>query len=277
MFINKIRVNQLDRIILDTHDIDVMNAKLDKYTKDNEKVRNEVIEIETNISYKGVLQLNFTMGELLTSEKGIGTLKGMLDKAKINQSFYYDMESIVKPTEKTRFKIGEVNVNTGILDYLITFDENLEVLNLTYYNKVYKEKIPSTLGNDKIIMLSKGMIAHVFTFIMYTKLMKYLNEDNKIYKKQTYIKSTTHEKKTKKEIEREERRKRLSVSKPKVEYDYSSAIQSGDTRSYERKVDTWEVVGHWRTYKKTGKRVFVRGYKKGNKDSDNRIGKDFII
>lgn len=37
----------------------------------------------------------------------------------------------------------------------------------------------------------------------------------------------------------------------------------GEKRSYERKTDAWNVRGHWRTYKKSGKRVWIPPYPKG--------------
>lgn len=37
-----------------------------------------------------------------------------------------------------------------------------------------------------------------------------------------------------------------------------------DSDKYKKKKPLWYVVGHWRTYKKSGKKVFIQGYWKGN-------------
>lgn len=38
--------------------------------------------------------------------------------------------------------------------------------------------------------------------------------------------------------------------------------------SYVRHIAAWTVRGHWRTYKKTGKKVWIPSYKKGSEDAE---------
>lgn len=60
-------------------------------------------------------------------------------------------------------------------------------------------------------------------------------------------------------------------------YKYNS-IDTDKTRTgeYERHTISWKVRGHWREYKKTGKRVWIKEYKKGKKD-ENIQGKQYKL
>ncbi len=46
------------------------------------------------------------------------------------------------------------------------------------------------------------------------------------------------------------------------------AAISTDKRPYERHAKTWGVTGHWREYKKSGKRVWIASYTKGDKNAE---------
>lgn len=52
---------------------------------------------------------------------------------------------------------------------------------------------------------------------------------------------------------------------------YDVTIPTGistDKRPYERHTKSWEVKGHPRTYKKTGKTIWIESYKKGDKTAE---------
>lgn len=43
---------------------------------------------------------------------------------------------------------------------------------------------------------------------------------------------------------------------------------STDKRPYERQAKSWGVTGHWRKYKKSGKRIWIETYTKGDKEAE---------
>lgn len=43
---------------------------------------------------------------------------------------------------------------------------------------------------------------------------------------------------------------------------------STDKRPYERQAKRWDVTGHWRTYKKSGKRIWISTYTKGDNNAE---------
>ena len=75
--------------------------------------------------------------------------------------------------------------------------------------------------------------------------------------------------------------------KQKVRYIKKHVINADDINKrhnshYERKTYSWYVIGHWRTYKKTGKKIFIKPYWKGilrdsKKYGDNIRERDIVI
>jgi hypothetical protein len=59
---------------------------------------------------------------------------------------------------------------------------------------------------------------------------------------------------------------RISTTRYTINYD-------GEKRNYERHTDAWTVRGHWRYYKKSGKRVWIEPYKKGEGETEGKVYK----
>lgn len=64
------------------------------------------------------------------------------------------------------------------------------------------------------------------------------------------------------------------------EYDINKLDDVSDENKYKKKKALWHVSGHWRHYKKSGKRIFIQGYWKGSQrdsNTDNNIQKPIEI
>lgn len=266
MFNKKINLQQLDRIILKENDVKTIDETLRKYIDNNEQLKDKVREVPLKVSLKGlyILEQKIEDGQL---EKYSSLLeKAKMDKKElmnhIDNMYYYELDKTMKISQLSK---------DGEIQFTVVFDENLNVVSFQAYHRLYSGQS----AREHVINLAKTNLAQILWFIQYSQLMTHLNEESSIIKRQTYIKGYQPKKLTKKEREREAR-KRVSVSKPKMDYDYNEAKREGAKRSYERLTESWKVDGHWRTYKKSGKRVFVKGHKKGNLEAETK-GRDFTI
>ena len=266
MFNKKINLQQLDRIILKEDDVKTIDETLRKYIDNDEQLKEKVREIPLKVSLKGLYVL-----EQEVKDNQLEKLDSLLERAKmskselekhVNSMYYYELDKNMKISQLSK---------DGEIQFTIVFDENLSVVSLQTYHRLYSGESVK----EHVIKLAKTNLAQILWFIQYSQLMVHLNEESSIIKRQAHIKGYQPKKPTKKEREREAR-KRVSVSKPKVDYDYTEAQREGETRSYNRIAESWRVDGHWRTYKKSGKRVFVKGHKKGIKGAETK-GRDFTI
>lgn len=265
MFNSRIKTSVLDKIILNSKDIETITEAIEKLIG-NPVLASQVKSTPISLKLKGLIEVTNDLRGVNEKMESILSGKG-LNLSEHKTTFYYDLEG-------ASIRVGEVNTETETLKFLFTLDEKMEVKSKVLYDDTYKRKSNELLPN--LIDLSRAMLLNALNFYQYTQLMTYLKQENAIYKKQTQIKQGKPKGMTKKEREREERRKRIRVSKPKVNYDYEEAQREGEKRGYERHTEEWEVSGHWRFYKKSGKRVFVKGYKKGNGEP-KQVGKDFTI
>lgn len=69
------------------------------------------------------------------------------------------------------------------------------------------------------------------------------------------------------------KKRSVKISVTKYQFDFEGGGE--ESRKYDRHTLAWTVRGHWRYYKKTGKRVWVKGYVKG--DADNVEGKIYKV
>ena len=266
MFSKKVNLKQLDRIILKEKDLKIIDDKLRSFLSNNTSLVNKVKEMDLKVSPKGTYELKFdedTENDIIAKMIVLAKKNKNLNMDEIlTQFFYYDFEG-------KELKVGELD-REGNLYYLTRYDSNLNYLGTQVFKKDF-----SGHADIQFKAVTENILLQITNFMRYSQLMDFLNKESALIKKQTYIRGFQPKKPTKKEREREAR-KRVSVSKPKVDYDYNEAEREGEKRSYERVTESWEVGGHWRTYKKSGKRVFVKGYKKGI-GSVNKKGKDFTL
>ena len=269
----KINLQQLDRIILKESDIKLIDNTLKKYIDNKPKLEKKVSEMPIKVSLKGVYELK------LNEENLNPTMERAMELAKrknanisdfLTQVFYYEFDF-----ENGFVKLGEID-EKGIAFYIVKHDLEMNYIETQIFDKGIRKAINNKIDvKTSLQKVAKSMLAQITSFIKYSQLMAYLNEESAIIKRQTHIKGYQPKKLTKKQREREAR-KRVSVSKPKVEYSYNEAERESGKRPYERVVESWEVEGHWRTYKKSGKRVFVKGYKKGCGNTSAKR-KDFTV
>jgi hypothetical protein len=82
--------------------------------------------------------------------------------------------------------------------------------------------------------------------------------ENVIEKKQTRV----YNKKASAKKGGKNKKRQVKISVNKYTFDHE---RSDSGRKYDRHTDGWTVRGHWRYYKKSGKRVWIPSYSKGDK------------
>lgn len=245
LFFNRINKNVLDRIVVTVDDIERMSNTLDAVEKDKELVK-ELKELELPFDTKGILHCEMNVPFTKTISK---------------VEFYYNIN------HSKGFELCDLD-SEGNIQYRVILDINNNLKNNEV--KVFRKQLMS----EKAIIESAIQFASVIMdFFRYAQYMSYKKQDIPMYIKRTKVKSSSNKSQHNK-VAQKDNRAIVSVSKPKKVYDYDQAEREGEKRSYERHIESWEVAGHWREYKKTGKRVFVKGYKKG---SGKKKGKDYVI
>lgn len=187
---------------------------------------------------------------------------------------------------------GVVTIDTSfiqqksVLDFYFSVDDDYSVLIIGlrengeayYQGKVSVTKngfnihvIQKTLDHNATKQALQSSYKVLIEFLMYTHL-KQSNTNIKVSKKNPFAsKGENVPQKPKKA-----RRNVVKLSKGKAIYKYDeidSEYSNDNKRTYSRQTESWSVRGHYRTLK-SGKRVWIKGYKKGNGDTK---GKDYTI
>lgn len=235
MLFNRINTDALDRIIINV---------------DDTKKISEVI----NIIYNDI-----TLNKKLMDVESTFDDKGIITYVSSpTVSFYYNLKN------KGVVELSEVDDN-GKISFRVTFDTQLNPINIQRFEN-------NLMLSDKYIAeISRATVILLVDFMKYAQYMSYMKQENPIVIKRAAINNTN---KSSNGNHANGVRSTVSVSKPKKIYDYEQADRKGDKRSYERHTGSWEVAGHWRHYKKSGKKVFVKGHKKGK---GVKKGKDYTI
>lgn len=108
--------------------------------------------------------------------------------------------------------------------------------------------------------------AKVYTLIAF-ELFAYISNvtENIIEKK---ISKSVKKKPKKKTGSKKPKQRQVRISVTRYEIDFE---RSESSQKYQRHTDAWTVRGHWRYYKKTGKKVWIKPYKKGQGEIDKKI------
>lgn len=239
MLFNRINVDALDRIIIREDDI---------------KRIGEVIDIINN---SPSLNEELTRLEYPFSEKGIISYKSNL-KNSPTIDFYYSLKN------EGAVELSEIDGNGNIL-FRISLDVHLNPIS------VQRLKKNEFVSDDYMTDVARRTVILLVDFMKYTQFMNYTKQKNPIIIKRAVVNGSSQ---NGSEKHTNDARSTVSVSKPKKVYDYEQAEREGEKRSYERQAESWEVAGHWRHYKKSDKRVFVKGHKKGE---GIKKGKDYTI
>lgn len=248
LFFNRINTSVLDRIVVTVDDIEKMNSTLAVVEK-NKKLEKELREMELPFDTKGILHCEMDIP------------LGKHSKTKSAVEFYYNIN------HSKGFELCDLD-NDGNIQYRVILDINNNLKNNEV--KIFRKQL---MSEEAIIKSAIQFASIIMEFFRYAQYMSYKKQEIPMYIKRTKVKSNSNKIKSKNSSQKNNRAV-VSVSKPKKVYDYEQAEREGDKRSYERHAESWEVVGHWREYKKTGKRVFVKGHKKG---SGKKKGKDYTV
>lgn len=243
MKLNKVNTSALDRVMITNEDAEVIRNEIDKMMKDKALVK-KVMESDIPLDLKGVV--SYQDKEYSKMMKKVALVE-----------FYYDCSNPVA------IELTEIDKDGNMI-----YRVKLDVVNDKYDTRIFRK---THMKKDEMIDVAKFITMQLLDFMKYAQLINYVKLSNPIIVNRaiTRKKVSNHSNKPKKKS-----RTVVSISKPKRIYDYGSAELDGDKRSYERQAESWEVMGHWRHYKKTDKRVFVKGYKKGE---GAKKGKDFRV
>lgn len=244
MKLNRINIETLDRILItDSQTVEIRN-KVNEFMEDK-LLLDRVKGVKMPLNHKGVLVI-----------RAVDLEKQLKLKTELVNHFYYNLENGIE--------IAELD-EKGNMKFKVIF----ETLSSKGKLFIYDKKLKSSKNNLTEIAQHIGHVT--LDFMRYTNFVNYLKQDNMIVVKRAYVnnKSRNVLSDTKSPL-----RAVVSVSKPKKVYDYEEAQREGETRSYERQAEAWEVAGHWRHYKKSGKSVFVKGHRKGE---GTKKGKDYKL
>lgn len=239
MIFNKINVNALDRIIIHESDANKFN-EVNKILNDNPALNKIIMDLDTPFGEKGIITY-------------IPNTKNSLQV-----DFFFNFQN------RNRMELSEID-GEGKINFRVSLDAHLNLIDLKRFVGIAR------LSDEYISELAKRTVILLVDFMKYAQYMNYTKQNNPIVIKRAVIKKSTQNS-TEKSVK--DTRSTVSVSKPKKVYDYEGAEREGDKRQYERQAESWEVTGHWRHYKKTDKRVFVKGYKKGE---GTKKGKDYTV
>ncbi|MFJ7982312.1 hypothetical protein ACIQ1D_18800 [Lysinibacillus xylanilyticus] len=248
IFGTKINTSVLDRILISDKQTVAIQKKVDKFMKD-EILLNDVMEAEMPLNPKGILVM-----------RAIDLEKKLKLKNEIVNHFYFNIEKGIE--------IAEIDTD-GNMKYKVVF----ESLRGAYKVFVFDKK--TRILESEIVEVAKHIGNVVLDFFRYTKFVNYLNQENMVVVRRAKAnKKESKNKHNDKNKNDNSARNVVSVSKPKKVYDYIETTNEEEKRSYERKAESWGVAGHWREYKKSGKRVFVKAHKKGEGTTK---GKDYTV
>jgi hypothetical protein len=235
-------LEHLDRIVLSTQEVfkihDWVSENKDRYGVDLFRIPfDEILIIINNF------EINKNIGEIYLHVQS---------KDNVIRFMYYDAEFKVKlidfgfDTETYEFNPEADEVGYSWLNYSIS---NASEMKLSY------EEIKKT--TDMLFL----MATDIFMFVTFNKEIIKSEKVTKVKSKKK-----KHKKKSKNNAKRE-----VQITSTVYTFDFNKF----DTikREIERHIESWNVRGHWRYIKKTGKRVWVKPHVKGEGKVETKIYK----
>lgn len=207
----------------------------------------QMTEISSWVQKQGFDSINIPMNEVLVILENIYQFNTKKD---IGLYFKLDEES-------GNINIRQYDMDDRVLLMSAIVDDdffiNGKVKVDSKYDEYFKGEYFQTLAMQSVLI-----VFDLFQYIVN-------REELVISKKEThhYTKNTKSKKKKKNSPS-----KRI-IKSSIVRYEILKEEDSiKEKREYSRHVHAWTVRGHWRFYKKTGKKVWIDGYVKGNKDEE---------
>ena len=134
-------------------------------------------------------------------------------------------------------------------------DNDFELVTYSKYIKMLKREL-----HKKVAL---GTILIVFDIFQY---MTY-KQDHVV---QENVKRVVKKNKKRKFTSRNKKSNYVKIHSKKYTFDFN---RKPSERKYQRHTESWIVRGHWRYYKKTGKKVWIDSYVKGNGNIEGKIYK----
>lgn len=106
------------------------------------------------------------------------------------------------------------------------------------------------------------LVLDVFQYMTHRTEHVVLKEETKQYKKSSKNKKKSNNNKS----------RYVKIKTSRYTLDFEKEVNT-DPRGYERHTDAWTVRGHWRYYKKSGKRVWIKGHVRGQGETEGKIYK----
>lgn len=118
------------------------------------------------------------------------------------------------------------------------------------------------LGDEYLNRLAKVTVLMVFDIFQYMTNKEENVIENKVKKT---LKNTKKSSKSGKK-----RSKYVKIHSKRYNFDVNA---KNNVKKYERHTESWTVRGHWRYYKKSGKRIWIDGYVKGKGQVEGKVYK----
>lgn len=162
-------------------------------------------------------------------------------------SNYYRLLTLINGGESKRNYDDMPIVFDDFIDNIELYLNNVKISSIKDINAPEAAKIKSAAGQYI------GLLNVVFNYIMDDKQIKHITSNRVPQKRNTTNKKNKKKNKQVKYI-------------TNTKYIINNITNDTEKRVYNKTCDTWDVRGHWRTYKKSGRRVWINGYKKGDKE-----------
>ncbi len=232
-----------------------MFEKLDKIIA----TEKDVIKIyEWNKQHKDSIDfVGFPLNEgLFIVEQELNEYKGIKINEKLRQGTYFKIDE-----NGLKIKLYDMKDLKEILSFEVdVVKSEVQYKNIESYliNRISKKEITHTME------ATLSTLFEVFAYMMNVESeVIEITESRNVVKK-----SSNKKKKSKNKVVK-------VVSKKYIFSKENENQQEHEKRDYNRHSESWSVRGHWRFYKKTGKRVWVSPHVKGN--SENVEGKTYKI
>ena len=114
--------------------------------------------------------------------------------------------------------------------------------------------------HKKVALTSIIIVFDIFQYMTHKQDHVVQDKTNKVIKKKKKGKTTSCNKKS----------NYVKIHSKKYTFDFNKKPTG---IKYKRHVESWTVRGHWRYYKKTGKKVWINSYVKGRGNVKGRVYK----
>lgn len=214
-----------------------------------------------------------------------------LDKIIVTEE---DFKKIFDWNVKNRSKFDSLDV--PISEGLVKYTQQVEDTSYTqfiYFCLNDKAIIKAYDGNDMKEMLSfemnesNEMFSNIKSYLKAPKevieesakscflilfdILQYISNAPQFVKEVKEVRNVVKKQKSKKSSKNNKTRQ-VKISTTRYTFDYS---EEHAKRMYERSAELWSVRGHWRYYKSTGKRVWIKPHVKGT--GENIEAKEYRI